>query len=184
MQFGRSRRREFTMLLGSATAAWPLTARAQQADRTRRVGVLSPPTAHDPEGQARAAVFRSALKELGWTDGRNLQLDIRWSGGDSARRDPRGWQFVDGDIATSNPVDTGRFRNCRRPGRCRLRQQLGTARRQCKCYECRLRCSLVPRIGTAGVCRRSRRRTMPPSGYSCDVMGRCRLSRSRCYSPL
>jgi putative tryptophan/tyrosine transport system substrate-binding protein len=79
------RRREFITLLGGVAATWPLTARAQQADRMRRIGVLSSLTADDPEGQARVAAFREALKELGWTDGRNLQLDIRWSAGDAER---------------------------------------------------------------------------------------------------
>ena len=77
------KRREFLTYVGGAAVAWPLAARSQQADRIRRVGVLSSLTADDPEGQARVALFREALQGLGWTDGRNLQLDIRWSGGDA-----------------------------------------------------------------------------------------------------
>jgi putative ABC transport system substrate-binding protein len=73
------RRREFTTLLGGAMIAWPFAARSQQPERMRRVGVLSALTADDPEGQTRVAAFREALQKLGWTDGRNLQLDIRWS---------------------------------------------------------------------------------------------------------
>jgi putative ABC transport system substrate-binding protein len=77
------RRRQLITLLGGAAVAWPLRARAQRAERMRRVGVLSALTADDPEGQARLAVFREALQALGWTDGRNLQIDVRWSAGDA-----------------------------------------------------------------------------------------------------
>jgi putative tryptophan/tyrosine transport system substrate-binding protein len=77
------RRREFIILLGAATAAWPLAARAQQPDRVRRVGVLMG-IADDLEGQARIAVFRQALQALGWSEGRNVQFIYRWSGGDEA----------------------------------------------------------------------------------------------------
>jgi putative ABC transport system substrate-binding protein len=76
------KRRKFTILLGAA-AAWPLTARAQQPDRVRRVGVLMG-IADDPEGQARVMVFRQALQALGWTEGRNVQFIYRWSAGDVA----------------------------------------------------------------------------------------------------
>src|ERR1700694_5992574 len=84
MLFDRMKRRRFITLLGGA-AGWPLAARAQQADRMRRVGVLSSLTADDPEGQARVATFRQALQQLGWTEGRDLQIDIRWSAGDPER---------------------------------------------------------------------------------------------------
>jgi putative tryptophan/tyrosine transport system substrate-binding protein len=76
------RRREFISLLGGAAVAWPLVARAQQPDRMRHIGVLSG-LADDPEGQARVAAFRQELQRLGWTDGRNMRLDIRWGGGDA-----------------------------------------------------------------------------------------------------
>src|ERR1700719_1953646 len=66
------RRREFISLLGGAVAAWPLTARAQQPDRARRVGVLESLAADDPESQSRLAAFVQALGELGWTVGRNV----------------------------------------------------------------------------------------------------------------
>ena len=65
-------RREFITLLGGAAAAWPLAARAQQADRRRRVGVLVNLPADDPQAQARNAAFLQGLQELGWTVGRNL----------------------------------------------------------------------------------------------------------------
>src|SRR5262245_20042281 len=72
------RRREFITLLGGA-AAWPLAARAQQSERVRRVGVLVASTADDAETQARMAVFLQGLALLGWSDGRNVQIDIRWA---------------------------------------------------------------------------------------------------------
>ena len=71
------RRREFISLLGGA-AAWPFAARAQQPAQSRRVGVLMTTAADDPESQARLAPFANGLKELGWTDGRNVQFDFRF----------------------------------------------------------------------------------------------------------
>jgi putative ABC transport system substrate-binding protein len=71
-------RREFITLLGGAAVAWPRAARAQQADRVRRVGVLESRAADDPEGKARLAVFVQGLQELGWTEGRNVRIDYRW----------------------------------------------------------------------------------------------------------
>jgi len=77
-------RREFVTLLGGATA-WPLTALAQEAERMRRVGVLMSLTADDPEAVARTAAFVQGLQELGWTEGRNIQIDYRRSGGVAER---------------------------------------------------------------------------------------------------
>jgi putative ABC transport system substrate-binding protein len=77
------RRRAFITLLGSAAAAWPLAARAQQGDRTRRIGVLMSLTADDPEGQVRLTAFLQGLQQLGWTDGRNLRIDTRWGAGNA-----------------------------------------------------------------------------------------------------
>jgi len=79
------RRREFiTLLCGTAaTTALPLAARAQQPERMRRIGVLMSLAADDPEGQARIAAFLQALQQLGWTDGRNLRVDIRWAAGNA-----------------------------------------------------------------------------------------------------
>jgi ABC-type uncharacterized transport system substrate-binding protein len=83
------RRREFITLLGGTVMAWPLAAHAQQAERVRRIGVLMPFTANDPEAQARNVVFEQSLRQLGWTVGRDLQIDYRSPGGDAAsiRRD-------------------------------------------------------------------------------------------------
>ena len=78
------RRRQFMTLLGGA-AAWPLAARAQQAERVRRIGVLINLAADDPEGRARLAAFLEGLRELGWTDGRNVQIEVRFGGGDLGR---------------------------------------------------------------------------------------------------
>ena len=77
-------RREFITLLGGAAATWPLAARAQQ-DRMRRIGVLMYWAADDAEGQARLAAFAQALKQLGWSDGRNLRIDTRWATADDIR---------------------------------------------------------------------------------------------------
>src|SRR5215467_5565630 len=79
------RRREFISLLGSAVAGWPLAAPAQQAERMRRIGVLINLTADDPEGRARLAAFLEGLRELGWTDGRNIQIETRFGGGNVGR---------------------------------------------------------------------------------------------------
>ena len=74
------KRREFITLVGGA-AAWPFAARAQQRERMRRIGVLMSTAADDPEGQARLAAFLQGLQQWGWTVGRNLQIDYRWSAG-------------------------------------------------------------------------------------------------------
>jgi putative tryptophan/tyrosine transport system substrate-binding protein len=81
------KRRSFITLLSGA-ATWPLTARAQQPDRMRRIGVLMNGAADDPEGQARIAAFHEGLQELGWTRGRNARIDARWGAvdADSSRR--------------------------------------------------------------------------------------------------
>jgi putative tryptophan/tyrosine transport system substrate-binding protein len=73
-------RRAFITLLGGAATAWPLAARAQQqGERVRRIGVLMPLAADDPMGQARIAAVREGLKKLGWTEGRNIRIDTRWT---------------------------------------------------------------------------------------------------------
>jgi putative tryptophan/tyrosine transport system substrate-binding protein len=78
------RRREFVILLGgSAAAAWPLAARAQQSERIPRTGVLWPFAENDPEASARVTALRQGLAQFGWTEGRNVQLEHRWSGSDA-----------------------------------------------------------------------------------------------------
>src|SRR5215472_4558511 len=80
-----SRRQVITLLLGSSVAVWPLAARAQRADQMRRIGVLMPFAEDHPVGQARLAAFVQGLQQLGWTDGRNVRIDYRWSAGDADR---------------------------------------------------------------------------------------------------
>jgi putative ABC transport system substrate-binding protein len=77
-------RRTFIAALGGAVV-WPLVARAQRSDRTRRVGVLMGFAETDPEAQARLTAFRRRLASLGWSEGSNLHIDVRWSAGDVAR---------------------------------------------------------------------------------------------------
>jgi putative tryptophan/tyrosine transport system substrate-binding protein len=76
------KRREFIRLMAGLATGWPLATSAQQSDQMRRIGVLVSLTSDDSHGQARLAAFVQGLRELGWTDGRNLRIDIRWAGGD------------------------------------------------------------------------------------------------------
>ena len=79
------KRREFIAIVASAAATWSLAARAQQPERMRRIGVLMSRAADDPQGQARRAAFQQALQQFGWSDGRNVQIDIRWHEFDADR---------------------------------------------------------------------------------------------------
>jgi len=101
------KRREFITLLGSA-AAWPLAARAQPAERVRRIGVLTPFAADDTESMARIAAFLQGLGDLGWAVGRNVRIDYRWSAGDPDRIRKDGMELValapDVILATGTPV--------------------------------------------------------------------------------
>jgi putative ABC transport system substrate-binding protein len=78
------RRREFIAALGGA-AAWPLTVRAQQGDRVRRIAVLMPFDENDPVSKRRLSAFTQALADLGWAHGRNVRMDLRWVAGDFDR---------------------------------------------------------------------------------------------------
>jgi putative ABC transport system substrate-binding protein len=78
-------RREFITLLGGAAAAWPVAARAQQGDHIRRIGVLVPWDESDPVYKTYLSAFTQALANLGWTDGRNVRMDLRWTGIDTNR---------------------------------------------------------------------------------------------------
>jgi len=89
------KRREFITLLGSATAAWPLVARAQQSDRIKRVGVLIGFAENDPAVQSWLAAFRGALAKLGWTEGNNLRIELRWASYDSDKMKTFAKELVD-----------------------------------------------------------------------------------------
>jgi len=78
------KRREFITLLGGAAAAWPFSARAQQVERVRRIGVAMSTAEDDAESKARIAAFLQGLQQLGWADGRNVRIDTRWWGASDA----------------------------------------------------------------------------------------------------
>jgi putative ABC transport system substrate-binding protein len=77
------RRRQFITLFGGAAAAWPLAARAQQGERMRRIGVITGRDENDLN--LRSSAFTQALAGLGWADGRNVRMDLRWAGEDANR---------------------------------------------------------------------------------------------------
>jgi putative ABC transport system substrate-binding protein len=78
-------KREFMALIGGAAAAWPLAARAQQRDRMRRIGVLMGYAETDPAAQAQVVALRQELQKLGWDEGRNIRIDVRFPGTDAGR---------------------------------------------------------------------------------------------------
>src|SRR5262245_57353533 len=106
------KRRQFITLLGGA-AAWPLAARAQERERTRRIGVLMNMAASDPESQARLSALVRGLQELGWTVGRNVRIDYRWGEGDTERyrRQAAEMLALEPDVIVSwGEGDTERYR--------------------------------------------------------------------------
>jgi putative ABC transport system substrate-binding protein len=107
MQFDRLRRRELMMLLGGAVV-WPLATRAQQGERMRRVGVLVALAEGDPETKARVAKFREQLERLGWSEVRNVRIDLRFAGGSSDQFSKLAKELValqpDVIVAHSTPV--------------------------------------------------------------------------------
>lgn len=86
------RRREFITVLGGATAMWPFAVRAQ-AERVRRIGVLHGAPSDISGMQARIAAFQEGLKQLGWTDGRNVRIDYRWGAGDADDNRKQPWRL-------------------------------------------------------------------------------------------
>ena len=78
-------RREFMSLLGGAAVSWPLAARGQQGERMRRIGVLAPGSNRDTDQQSRLKVFQDTLQEMGWTNGRNVRIEVRLAGGNTER---------------------------------------------------------------------------------------------------
>ena len=89
------RRREFITLLGGTAAIWPLAARAQQPDRVRLIGVLMAYAESDLAAQAWIAAFRGALSKLGWTEGSNLRIELRWSADNADRMRALAKELVD-----------------------------------------------------------------------------------------
>ena len=102
------RRREFISLLGSTVAAWPLPARGQQRDRVRQIGVLSPFSENDPETKAKLVALKEWLERLGWTDGRNVRIEYRFSDGNIDRTRAAAAELValtpDVIVAYANPA--------------------------------------------------------------------------------
>ena len=110
-------KREFIALLGSA-AAWPLAARAQQGDRVRRIGLLLVGVESDPLTNPYISAFTRALAGLGWTDGRNVRMELRWYGGDINRIRALAQELVglqpDIILANGTPVTAAVQRETRR----------------------------------------------------------------------
>jgi putative ABC transport system substrate-binding protein len=102
------KRREFINLLGGAAATWSLAARAQEAGRTRRIGILLPAAADDPEFQARVGAFLQGLALLGWTIGRNVRIDTRWAtaNADAIRRHAAELAALAPDVILANGGST------------------------------------------------------------------------------
>jgi len=105
------RRRDFIRLVGGgAASAWPFAARAQQPDRMRLVGVLMGYAENDPAAQSEVAIFRSTLTKLGWTEGGNVRIEVRWSSGDADKADKVAKDLIDlrpGVILSQTTAVTG-----------------------------------------------------------------------------
>ena len=84
MGLAQLKRREFVALLGGAAACWPFAVRAQQPEQMRRIGILMSLAESDPEAEPRVDAFRERLQTLGWAEGRNVRIDIRWAASDAA----------------------------------------------------------------------------------------------------
>ena len=102
------RRRKFITLLGGVAAAWPLVAHAQQGDRMRRLGILMAGAESDPQYQADVAVFREGLQKLGWVDGQNIRIEVRWAGfnAETMRRYAKELIALQPDLILSNDTPT------------------------------------------------------------------------------
>ena len=98
------RRRDFITLLGGAAAGWSLAARAQQGNRVRRIAVMNSGEENDPENKDLLSAFIQRLSELGWTEGRNMRMDLRWAGDDINRMRTLAKELVDlqPDVILSN----------------------------------------------------------------------------------
>ena len=89
------RRRDFITAVAGSAVTWPLAARAQQSDQLRRIGFLSPIAENDPEVQTWVGEFTQRLQELGWADGRNVQIDFRFGGADAMRLSTQAIELVE-----------------------------------------------------------------------------------------
>jgi putative tryptophan/tyrosine transport system substrate-binding protein len=109
------RRREFIALLGSATL--PNAARAQQSERARLIGVLMAFAENDPAAQSQVAAFRGALEKLGWTEGRNITIELRWGAGNADKISTFAKELVelrpDAVVAQTTPVTAALARETR-----------------------------------------------------------------------
>ena len=116
MQFDQLKRREFITLLGGAVA-WPLAARAQQPNRMRRIGVLMAFSESNPHFRSLVDIFVQGLERLGWVDGRNIRIDVRWAGGDVERMRTFAKQLaelqLDVILASTTPVTSALQRETR-----------------------------------------------------------------------
>jgi putative ABC transport system substrate-binding protein len=134
------RRREFMTLLGGTAVTWPLAARAQQPERMRRIGVLMNRVADDPEAQARIKALVQGLQQLGWVEGRNVRMDVRWTAGIADRVHRYAAELValmPDVILADGAVSVSALQGATRSvpiifvaGRRRLRQELGATGRQ------------------------------------------------------
>ncbi len=132
------KRREFVSLLGGATVAWPFVALAQKPDRMRRIGVLMSLDENDIEGKAQLSGFTQGLADLGWSNGSNLRMEVRWGGGDvrervgrpAARPDPRARNSGDRGPAAGDADNPHRVCRRHRPGRRGIRCGTALARRE------------------------------------------------------
>ena len=138
------RRRDFITLVGGAAAAWPLAARAQRGERVRRIGVLMAFSESNPQFRSLIDTFMQRLTRLGWVDGRNVQIDVRWAGGDVGRMRAFAKQLTelqpDVILAGTTPVTDAlqkethtipnSVRDCFRSGRCGVRSRVTSPRRQ------------------------------------------------------
>ena len=123
-------RRNFITLLGGA-AAWPLAARAQQGDRMRQIGVLMPGDENDPLRKTRLSVFTQALATLGWAEGRNVRMDVRWHGDD-----PNRVRVLAQELVGLQPEIICKFRPTRQPRSVTARIHRRSRRHFVHCYRC------------------------------------------------
>jgi hypothetical protein len=106
------RRRDFINALAGAAIIWPLPARGQQSERMRRIGVLMGYAESDPAAQTQVSAFRAALAKLGWTEGSNLRIEVRWGAGEAGRISTLAKELVelqpDAILGATTPVISAR----------------------------------------------------------------------------